>query len=61
MAAVNCYSVIETELKKGPRTGDTLVAKCEEAGFDSRGAKVALTRGYNEGRFTKTESGSYKA
>jgi len=59
MAAVNCYSVIEAELKKGPRTEATLVSKCEDAGFDSRGARVALTRGANSGRFSKTSTGSY--
>lgn len=55
MAAVNCYSVIETELKKGPRLEATLIDKCSEAGFEPRGARVALTRGSNAGRFIKGE------
>jgi hypothetical protein len=51
MAKVNCYSVIEAELSKGPRTEGTLINKCVEAGFAERGAKVALTRGGNAGTF----------
>lgn len=58
---VNCYTIIETELKKGPRTESKLIEKCEAEGFAARGAKVALTRGTNAGRFQKTESGSYAA
>lgn len=55
MSAVNCNSVIETELKKGPRLEATLIEKCEEAGFAARGARVALTRGANNGRFVRAE------
>lgn len=59
MAAVTCYSVIDAELAKGSRTEETLIRKCEEYGFDSRGVRVALTRGKNEGRYLKSDTGSY--
>lgn len=57
----NCYSIIENELKKGPRTEAKLIEKCTNEGFAERGAKVALTRGSNSGLFQKLESGSYSA
>jgi DNA-binding transcriptional regulator PaaX len=60
MAAVTCYSVIEQELAKGPRTEATLIAKCEEYGFDARGVRVALTRGSNAGRFNVDENDAGK-
>jgi hypothetical protein len=51
----NCYSLIESELAKGARTEAKLVEKCEADGFAARGARVALTRGANEGRFRVEE------
>ncbi len=59
MAAVNCYSVIEAQLAKGPRTETKLIDKCVEEGFAERGAKVALTRGANAGKFSRSETGVY--
>lgn len=56
---VTCYTLIEAELKKGPRTEAKLIEKCEAEGFAARGVRVALTRGTNAGRFDKTDTGSY--
>ena len=49
------YTIIQAELAKGERTQARLIAKLAEAGVSERGAKIALTRGFNSGLFKCAE------